>query len=79
MDYSYKHYENWTNEVPYGWQPELTLNRNVISMNHYYEIIDWINENIKNPKQNVHWTLALWPTFRFRKAKDQMWFMLRWS
>lgn len=68
---------NWKIEVPYGWQPELTLK--LVSIDHYFDIIEWINENIKNPEQNVHWTMAIRGTFRFRKAKDQTLFLLRWA
>jgi hypothetical protein len=70
---------NWTNEVPYGWQPELTLTRSINSIEWYLEMVDWINKNIENAEQNVHWTISVWPVLRFRKAKDQTLFMLRWA
>jgi len=69
---------NWANEVPYGWQPEFIVDQ-LDSMNLYFEMIEWIYKNINAPEQNVHWTIANWPVLRFRKAKDQVWFFLRWS
>jgi hypothetical protein len=71
------HSEHWVNDFDfYGWQDELEING---SIEKYYQMVLWINENIKNPKNNVVWTYAYNPIFRFRKSKDQVWFLLRWS
>lgn len=69
--------ENWNNEFDfYGWQNEIEINGN---MNDYYQMVSWINEHISNPTQNVSWTYDHKPVFRFRKAKDQIFFTLRWA
>ena len=69
--------ENWNNEFDfYGWQNEIEIKGN---MNDYYQMVLWINENVSNPVQNVCWTYAFNPVFRFRKSKDQLLFILRWS
>jgi len=69
--------ENWHNEFDfYGWQDEIEIKGD---MDDYYQIVLWINEHITDPTQNVNWTYSRGPVFRFRKSKDQAWFMLRWS
>jgi hypothetical protein len=60
----------------YGWQNEIELAP--VDMEVYYEMIIWINKNIQNHRSNVFWMYTSRPTFRFRKAQDQVWFMLMW-
>jgi hypothetical protein len=70
-------FNNWHNEV-YGWQNELEIKGN---LDKCHEMVSWINEHIPRPTQNVFWlwSLSRGPVFRFRKSKDQIWFMLRWA
>lgn len=69
--------ENWDNEFDfYGWQEECYLKSTMIQ---YKEVVEWLYDNIPNVESNVCWTYANCPVFRFRKPKDQSWFMLRWS
>jgi hypothetical protein len=70
-------FDNWHDEV-YGWQNELEIKGN---MDKYHEMVLWINEHIPRPTQNVfwRWSYSRGPLFRFRKSKDQAWFMLRWA
>ena len=67
----------WSNEYDfYGWQDAIDIKWN---KKDYYEMVLWIHENIPRPTQNVCWTFEPGPVFRFRKSKDQAWFMLRWA
>jgi hypothetical protein len=69
--------ENWHNAFGfYGWQDEIEIKG---TMEKYYEMVLWICEHITDPTENVCWTYARGPVFRFRKSKDQAWFMLRWA
>lgn len=69
--------ENWVNAFEfYGWQDEIEIKG---SMEQFHQMVIWINDNINNPEDNVFWTYAHTPVFRFRKSKDQMLFILRWS
>lgn len=71
--------ENWDNSFDfYGWQDEFEF-RIKPDMYLYKEVVEWLYDNIHNTESNVCWTFTYGPVFRFRKAKDQAWFMLRWS
>lgn len=73
--------ENWpqriTEETFYSWQEEIEMPNK--DMHRYLEMITWIDANIHNAENNVVWTWSRCPVFRFRKSKDQVWFMMRWS
>jgi len=74
---SYVVSEHWINNFDfYGWQDEIEING---SMKEFYQMVVWINDNINNPEENVFWTYAYKPVFRFRKSKDQILFVLRWA
>ena len=70
--------ENWNNDCDfYGWQPECYINNS--SITNYITLVEWLYDNVHNTESNVCWTYANCPVLRFRKAKDQVWFLLRWS
>ena len=74
---------NYTSDLPYGWAGELSYANRTNFDDHcqlYKDMVAWIKENIKNPKQNVLWTkLGDCIYLQFRKPQDMMWFSLRFG
>ena len=70
--------ENWSHDwfESHGWQEELCLKSTMIE---YKEVVEWLYDNVHNTESNVCWTYVGHPVFRFRKSKDQVLFMLRWT
>lgn len=69
--------------IPYGWAGEWT-NANTIGFEEhfqfYLEIIEWLEQNVVNHKQNALWTK--WNDciyVQFRKEKDLAWFALKFG
>lgn len=43
-------------------------------------IVEWILENIENPKSNAHWTrVGDYIHVAIRRPKDYQWFLMRWQ
>lgn len=78
---------NWPNqrtgELPYGWVGELTYPNKIGFEAHfklYSDMVEWINEHVKNPKGNVLWNkIGDCIYIQFRKEKDMFWFTLRFG
>jgi hypothetical protein len=76
--------DNWFyNDLPYGWAGELSYPNDTNFKEHlemYCEMVEWIQHNVKNPRNNVLWNkIGDCIYFQFRKPKDLMWFKLRWG
>lgn len=66
-----------------GWAGELTYANTMgfeLHFQMYREIVTFINENVKNPKQNCLWNkIGDCIYVQFRKKKDMNWFALRFG
>ena len=78
---------NWpkygADKLPYGWAGEYS-NANTIGFDahfaKYNEIVDWIQDNIKRPHSNAHWSkIGDCIYVQIRKRKDWVWFTLRFG
>lgn len=64
--------------------PGYTMQRNLPDIDgwtlHYYEVLQWIWENIEGPLKHGRWTIQdRTATFLFRHEGDLIRFMLRWG
>lgn len=75
--------ENWYHGFDlHGWQEVCHLPKSTFTNPYQYRaVIEWLYDNVRNTESNVLWSFAGGdtPAFRFRKAKDQTFFLLRWA
>jgi len=77
IDEHYDHDKGWENTKP-GWY-ECSVRAE--HKGRYFEILDWVEQNIGKYERHCRWYVADTSTvnFKFRYERDYIMFTLRWS
>lgn len=74
---------NWSRKEKPGWYEKKWDHFDFIDINvidHYTDIVDWIQQNVECPERHARWTIDVNSiTFRFRYERDYLNFLLRWA
>lgn len=75
---NYDEDKGWENTKP-NWYGVLIELDQLSGIAKYYEIINWVYDNIDKPERHARWQLSEYGIFfRFRYERDYIWFKMRW-